>query len=96
MEIGEVGGSSHTTKELSHDLKSSMAFFAPISRGVKLPPFTMGNGLEYDTNPYFFIYFYFDQCGKFRIFLSLRFYVKNLEVLKMLFLPFKGFSIFLI
>ena len=59
--LGEVGGSSHTTKELSHDRKSSMAFFAPISRGVKLPPFTMGNGLEYDTNPYFFIYFYFQE-----------------------------------
>ena len=34
------------------------------------------------------------QCGNFRIFLSLRFYVKsileNLEVLKLLFLPFLG------
>ena len=40
--------------------------------------------------------FEISQCGKFRIFLSLRFYVKsifdNVEVLKLLFCNFRGFQ----
>ena len=49
--LGEVGGSSHTTKELSHDRKSSMAFFCSDIKRGQTSSIHNGNGLEYDTNP---------------------------------------------